>query len=154
MMKLSVMLALAALGSAAAFRAPSTSEVKTARPSTALHAYVPDGMSADQWAKLKDKEKKVKAAKNFGKGGARGFTSRSMASWQEAYEAGEATHLMPVDPAKVKRGEIALKDVPYMQRGGSWDNQDLLKKGKGWQKTGFGMTAFNDGKAKKAKANK
>ena len=47
MMKLSVMLALAALGSAAAFRAPSTSEVKTARPSTALHAYVPDGMSAD-----------------------------------------------------------------------------------------------------------
>merc|ERR1711924_572818 len=29
---------------------------------------------------------------------------------------------------------------------GAWDNSDLKGK-KGWMKTGFGMTAFNDGKA-------
>ena len=41
-----------------------------------------------------------------------------------------------------------------MQRGGSWNNNDLRKKGKGWMQTGFGMTAFNDGKAAKVKENK
>ena len=41
-----------------------------------------------------------------------------------------------------------------MQRGGSWTNSDLTGKGKGWMNTGFGMYAFNDGKAKTAKANK
>ena len=61
-------------------------------------------------------------------------------------ERGEATHLFAVNPDLVRKGEIALKDVPYMQRGGSWDNSDLKGK-KGWMKTGFGMTAFNDGKA-------
>ena len=69
-----------------------------------------------------------------------------MASFIVAKEKGEAQHLFPVDPEKVRRGEIALKDVPYMQRGGSWDNSDLAGK-KGWMKTGFGMTAYNDGKA-------
>ena len=71
-----------------------------------------------------------------------------------AQERGEAEHLFPVDPAKVRTGEIPLKDVPYMQRGGSWTNSDLTGKGKGWMNTGFGMYAFNDGKAKTAKANK
>ena len=98
-------------------------------------------------------EADAKKKKNFGAGGARGFESRSMASFMRAQERGEAEHLFPVDPEKVKTGEIPLKDVPYMQRGGSWDNQDLLGK-KGWMKTGFGMTAFNDGKAKKFEANK
>ena len=92
--------------------------------------------------------------KNFGAGGARGFESRSMASFMRAQERGEAEHLFPVDPAKVRTGEIPLKDVPYMQRGGSWTNSDLTGKGKGWMNTGFGMYAFNDGKAKTAKANK
>jgi hypothetical protein len=54
--------------------------------------------------------------------------------------------LFAVNPDEVRKGNIALKDVPYMQRGGSWDNSDLKGK-KGWMKTGFGMTAFNDGKA-------
>ena len=76
-----------------------------------------------------------------------------MASFMRAQERGEAEHLFPVDPEKVKTGEIPLKDVPYMQRGGSWTNSDLTGK-KGWMNTGFGMYAFNDGKAKKAKANK
>ena len=34
---------------------------------------------------------------------------------------------MPVFFAKEKlaRGEIKLQDIPYMQRGGSWDNSDV-----------------------------
>lgn len=121
--------------------------------SVAMNGYVPDGLSKSEWEALKKKEADEKAKKNFGAGGARGFKSRSMWSFIEAYEKGEAEHLYPVNPAKVKSGEIALKDVPYMQRGGSWDNQDLIGK-KGWMQTGFGMTAFNDGKANKLKKNK
>jgi hypothetical protein len=37
-------------------------------------------------------------------------------------ERGEATHMMPVENAKEKlrKKEIKLEDIPYMQRGGSW----------------------------------
>ena len=121
--------------------------------SRALHGYVPDGLSKAQYDKLKRDEAAKKAKKDFGRGGARGFESRSMQSFVAALERGEAKHLMPVDPSKVQWGEIALKDVPYMQRGGCWDNKDL-KNGKGWMNTGFGMKAFNDGKAKILKKNK
>merc|ERR1711968_184685 len=58
---------------------------------------------------------------------------------------GEATHLYAVNPEEVRKGNIALKDVPYMQRGGSWDNSDLKGKA-GWMNTGFGMRAYNDAK--------
>jgi len=135
--------------------APSAAFAPAAPPprvSTSLHGYVPSGLSKEEYERLKKKERDEKKTKNFGVGGARGFQSRSMASFMLAQERGEAQHLFPVDPAKVRRGEIALKDVPYMQRGGSWDNSDLQRR-KGWMKTGFGMTAFNDGKAKKNKAN-
>jgi len=119
--------------------------------------YVPDGMTPAQYKALKDKEAADMKKKNFGAGGARGFKSRSMTSFQHALERGEAKHLMPVDPEEVRKGNIPLKDVPYMQRGGSWDNSDIVgKRGKGgWMKAGSGkMTAFNDGKAQKMKANK
>ena len=79
-------------------------------------------------------------------GGARGFKSRSFDSFVKALEKGEATHLYAVNPEEVRKGNIALKDVPYMQRGGSWDNSDLKGKA-GWMNTGFGMRAYNDGKA-------
>lgn len=115
--------------------------------------YVPDGMTAAQYNALKSKEKKASTNKNFGRGGARGFESRSMNSFVKALENGEAEHLMPVNPDDVRKGKIKLKDVPYMQRGGSWTNNDLLGK-KGWQTTGFGMKALNDGKAEKMKTNK
>jgi hypothetical protein len=117
-----------------------------------LHAYVPSGMSKEQWAKVQKKEADAKKTKKFGLGGARGFESRSMQSFQEARERGEADHLFPVNPADVASGKIALKDVPYMQRGGSWKNSDLKGK-KGWMTTGFGMRAYNDGKAAKMKEN-
>jgi hypothetical protein len=115
-------------------------------PPTRLYAYVPSGMSPEEWKAIQAKEKQTK--KDLGKSGARGFKSRSFNSFVEAMEKGEATHLFAVDPRKVKSGEIPLKDVPYMQRGGSWDNSDLAGK-KGWQTTGFGMRAYNDGKADK-----
>jgi hypothetical protein len=129
-----------------AARAPS-------RVASPLYGYVPSGMSKEEWAKVQKKEADAKKTKKFGLGGARGFESRSMQSFQEARERGEADHLFPVNPADVASGKIALKDVPYMQRGGSWKNSDLTGK-KGWMQTGFGMTAFNDGKAQKAKENK
>jgi len=121
---------------------------------TRLYGYVPDGLSKEQYDKMKKEEAAKARKREFGKAGARGFESRSMQSFVKALENGEAKHLMPVNPKKVKSGEIALKDVPYMQRGGSWDNSDLRAKNKGWMNTGFGMRAFNDGKAQKMKENK
>mmetsp|Transcript_2887 Transcript_2887/g.9573 ORF Transcript_2887/g.9573 Transcript_2887/m.9573 type:complete len:142 (+) Transcript_2887:226-651(+) len=47
----------------------------------------------------------------------------------------------------------ALRSLPPSFAGGSWDNSDLKGK-KGWMNTGFGMFAFNDGKAKDVKKNK
>jgi len=45
---------------------------------------------------------------------------------QKALESGEAAHLFPVDPKKVKAGAIKLEDVPYMQRrDGRWDQSDV-----------------------------
>ena len=71
--------------------------------------YVPDGLSKEQYANLKKKEADAHAKKKFGAGGVRGFQSRSMQSFVAALEKGEAKHLMPVDPDKVRRGEIPLK---------------------------------------------
>lgn len=99
--------------------------------------YVPDGISKEEYERMKKAEAAKRSKREFGKAGARGFESRSMQSFVAALEKGEAKHLMPVDPKKVRSGEIALKDVPYMQRGGSWDNSDLKGK-KGWMNTGFG----------------
>lgn len=93
-----------------------TSTVST----TAVHVYVPDGLTKEQWAKIQAKEREQK--KNLGRVGPRGFKSRSFQSFQEALERGEASHMMPVFNAKEKvaRGELKLEDIPYMQRGGSW----------------------------------
>lgn len=53
--------------------------------------------------------------------GPKGFKSRSMQSFQEALERGEAEHLLPVFNAKQKiaSGQLKQEDIPYMQRGES-----------------------------------
>lgn len=103
---------------------PSTSDTNT----SLKMAYVPDGFTKESYAKFKANEaKKATAKKNLGGMGPRGFKSRSMQSFQEAMERGEAKHLMPVFNAKQKiaRGKLRPEDIPYMQRGGSWDQSDI-----------------------------
>ena len=95
---------------------------------SALLGYVPSGFTPESYAKFKaEEQKKKQAKKNLGGLGPRGFKSRSMQSFQEALERGEAKHLVPVFNAeeKIKKGIIRPEDVPYMQRGGSWDNTDV-----------------------------
>eukprot|EP00339_Tiarina_fusa_P015886 CAMPEP_0117052450 /NCGR_PEP_ID=MMETSP0472-20121206/36258_1 /TAXON_ID=693140 ORGANISM="Tiarina fusus, Strain LIS" /NCGR_SAMPLE_ID=MMETSP0472 /ASSEMBLY_ACC=CAM_ASM_000603 /LENGTH=206 /DNA_ID=CAMNT_0004767087 /DNA_START=66 /DNA_END=683 /DNA_ORIENTATION=+ len=95
---------------------------------TARHAYIPDGFTTESYKRFKEQEAKKKArAKNLGGVGPRGFKSRSFQSFQEALERGEAAHLMPVEnaAARIKSGELKPEDIPYMQRGGSWDNTDV-----------------------------
>ena len=89
-----------------------------------LYAYIPSGLTPEEWAAQKKKDKKTQ---NLGGVGPRGFKSRSMQSFQEAMERGEAKHLMPMFNAKEKlrKGKIRKEDIPYMQRGGSWDNTDV-----------------------------
>lgn len=114
------------------------------RSPTMLYGYVPDGLTEDQYNKIKQERQ---SNKKLGKIGPRGFKSRSFDSFLKAKERGEVSYNFPVNPKDIRSGKIALKDVPYMQRGGSWDNSDLSGK-LGWTKTGFGMKAFNDGNAK------
>lgn len=92
-----------------------------------MYGYVPDGFTKESYAKFKAEEAKKKQNKNLGRLGPKGFQSRSFQSFQEALERGEASHLMPVLNAKerVKKGEIRMEDIPYMQRGGNWDNSDV-----------------------------
>ena len=89
--------------------------------------YVPDGFTPEQWKKKQEKEKEDQKKKNFAAFGPQSFKSRSLQAFQEDLEKGKAGHLMPVMFAKdrVKKGELKAEDVPYMQRGGSWDNQDV-----------------------------
>jgi hypothetical protein len=95
--------------------------------STTLFGYVPSGFTPESYKKFKEEEAKKKVKANLGGVGPRGFKSRSMQSFQEAMERGEAAHLLPVMNAKerVAKGELRPEDIPYMQRGGSWDNSDV-----------------------------
>ena len=105
-----------------------TSTTTTTTTTTSLNGYVPSGFTPESYKKFKEDEAKKKAkAKNLGRMGPKGFQSRSFQSFQEALERGEATHLMPVMNAKerVRKGELKPEDIPYMQRGGNWDNSDV-----------------------------
>merc|ERR1712238_154178 len=72
--------------------------------------YIPSGMSKEQWAKLKSKEKGANKGKNLGQVGITSFKSRSFAEWQKA----GGVNLFPVDPNSVKSQD----EIPYMQRAG------------------------------------
>lgn len=99
----------------------------TTSTSTTLYEYIPDGFTKESYAKFKKQEAAKKAKKNLGRMGPKGFQSRSFQSFQEALERGEAEHLLPVFNAKerVRKGELKKEDIPYMQRGGSWDQSDI-----------------------------
>jgi len=104
------------------------SSTSSTSSSTVLYEYIPTGFTKESWAKFKKAEaEKNKKTPNLGRVGPKGFQSRSMQSFQEALERGEADHLLPVFNAKEKlaRGEIKKQDIPYMQRGGAWDNSDV-----------------------------
>jgi len=123
----SVLLALVAvcIGSAVAFtsRPPVQAASRSSTVGVVRMGYVPDGLSKEEWEKIKKKERAAKSG--LGRVGTNKFKSRSMDSFVRALEKGEAKHLMPVDPRDVKSGKIKMEDVPYMQRGGSWDNSDV-----------------------------
>ena len=120
-----VALVLLFLGAVEAFTSQQLSSSR--QSSTDLYGYVPSGMSPEQWKKFQEKEAKKKQKKNLGALGPKGFKSRSFQSFQEALERGEAAHMLPVEFAeeRIKKGELKWEDIPYMQRGGSWDNSDL-----------------------------
>jgi hypothetical protein len=102
-----------------------------------LNAYVPAGLSAAEYKRIKEADQK-KLGKNLGGVGPRGFKSRSLKSWQEARERGETDHFMaPLGYREaLKKGEIKKEDVPYMVRGGAWDNSDVAgAKKKRWLKS-------------------
>jgi len=70
--------------------------------------YIPDGISKEQWRKMKEEEAKKIAGKDLGKVGITKFNSRSFEAWQKD----GARHLFPVDPNKPS------EEKPYMQRKG------------------------------------
>jgi hypothetical protein len=101
--------------------------------SLAVAGYVPDGLSPEQYRKLKEKEKSAVQGKNLGAFGVQSFKSRSLVAFQTDLEKGKAGHLMPMLNAKelLKQKKIKAEDIPYMQRLGSWDGSDVGKKTKG-----------------------
>ena len=113
--------------------------------------YVPDGMTEAAYKKMKDDEMAKMKKGGLGSVGPKGFKSRSMQSFLEARERGEATHLFPVFNAKEKvaSGELKAEDIPYMQRGGKWDNSDIKgAKQLKWNKKdeGYGNAGYGTGK--------
>lgn len=115
------------------------SNIQTSKNSVVhLYAgYVPDGIDPKEYAAIKKRE--AAASKKTDR---KTYKSRSFNSFVEAMEKGQATHLFPVDPRKVKSGEVPIEDVPYMQRsGGAWDGSDLkgaaLRRAKKKQSQGF-----------------
>ena len=105
-----VVLAVTVVG-ASAFQSSSLPSSSVA--STSLFGYIPDGFTAESYKKFKAAEAKKKQ-QNLGALGPKGFQSRSMQSFQEAMERGEATHLMPMFNAqeKLKSGKIRKEDIP------------------------------------------
>jgi len=76
--------------------------------------YIPDGLTAKQWADIKLKEKNGQTEKgDLGALGIQKFKSRSMQAFQESVEKGEAKHLYPVDSKTTP-----IDERPYMMRYG------------------------------------
>jgi len=101
------------------------------RIATKRDAYVPDGMTPEQYKALKEKEKKKKVGNFDGLSGAQ-FRSRSMEDYQKGREKGTLEPNMPMKFTlqKLNSGKIRPIDIPYMQRPrGKPDNSDLTRQG-------------------------
>lgn len=122
---LATLLALAVTISSSVQGFAPTASTSTGRLAP-LNAYVPDGLSLQEYQKIKEQDKK-RVGKDLGRLGPRGFKSRSMQAWQEAYERGEASHTFAPFGYReaTQQGKIRKDEVPYMVRGGSWDNSDV-----------------------------
>jgi len=99
--------------------------------------YVPDGFTKAEWEKVQKKEKAA-SAKKINMDGTSGmqFKSRTFAEFQKGREDGTLTYNMPVEKAmeRVRKGELKMEDIPYMQRpGGMPDGSDLKKYKKGFK---------------------
>jgi hypothetical protein len=96
---------------------------------TQLYGYVPDGLTKEQYDRVKKADAKKTKGKNLGAVGPFGFKSRSIQGWQKAHEKGLAPHVFaPLGyRSKVKDGSMKKADVPYMVRGGAWDNSDIWR---------------------------
>ena len=79
-----------------------------------LFGYVPDGFTEESYSKFKEDEKKKKKVTNLGHIGPRGFQSRSLRSFHEALNTGEASHLFPATDSKKRlaKKEIKHDDIP------------------------------------------
>lgn len=118
-------------------KVPKISSSSTTKQSTV--GYVPDGLTVEQYNKIRQQDASRVKGKDFAKVGPKGFKSRSMQAWQEAFERGEAGHTFAMVgyQEKLKKGLIRWEDVPYMVRGGNWDNSDVknAKNRLKWSKT-------------------
>ena len=116
---------LAAFAGTSAFQ--TMPQLSHAASPTQMNAYVPDGLTPEEYQQIKNQDRK-RLGKDLGRLGPRGFKSRSMKAWQEAYENGETGHTFAPFGyrEKLKKGEIKKEEVPYMVRGGSWDNSDVF----------------------------
>ena len=106
--------------------ATSRSRSKLVVSLTKLQAYIPDGLTAEEYNRIKDSDK-TKLGKNLGRLGPRGFESRSLQAWQQAMDQGEAGHkFAPLSyKKKLSSGQMRPEEIPYMVRGGKWDNSDI-----------------------------
>ena len=136
-MNIVALLAVSALSGCSAFGPAKASSLYTSSTTAlAYGGYIPDGLSVDEYKRVKEQDKK-KQGKDLGRLGPRGFKSRSMQAWQEAFERGETGHhFAPLNyKQQLKQGKIRKEDVPYMVRGGSWDNSDVGQNRVKWSKT-------------------
>lgn len=76
---------------------PMSARTTAGRTTGLRMVYVPDGLTLEQWKKIKAKEEAQKKDADLGRVGVKGFESRSLQAWQEA----GARHLFPVNPKKV-----------------------------------------------------
>jgi len=147
-MKTFSLVAIIALGTTvSAFSTiPHHSASNVSRTRICLNAYVPSGLRPEQYNRIKAEDKK-KLGKDLARLGPRGFKSRSLQAWQESFEKGQAGHTFaPIGYKEKQRKQLIRKtDIPYMVRGGSWDDSDIAgakrlpwtKKDKEYAKGGY-----------------